>query len=85
MERCFQIVETADRSQLDEWIAKWEDLVVQCCRPKKLPLELHRVHPAACINRGYSYPSSIIHYLLHYYLLRCESLRSPPAQPPARP
>ena len=25
-ERCFQLMETHDRSLLDEWIAKWSDL-----------------------------------------------------------
>lgn len=25
--RCFQIMETADRNLLDEWIANWSDLV----------------------------------------------------------
>ena len=27
LERCFQIMETADRNLLDEWIAKWSDIV----------------------------------------------------------
>jgi hypothetical protein len=27
LERCFQLMETADRKHLDEWIAKWTDLV----------------------------------------------------------
>lgn len=26
-ERCFQIMETHDRRLLDEWMARWEDLV----------------------------------------------------------
>ena len=26
-DRCFQLMETDDRSQLDEWIAKWSDIV----------------------------------------------------------
>lgn len=26
LERCFQIMETADRKLLDEWIANWNDL-----------------------------------------------------------
>ena len=26
-ERCFQLMETADRSLLDEWISKWSDIV----------------------------------------------------------
>ena len=26
-ERCFQLMETDDRSLLDEWIAKWSDLM----------------------------------------------------------
>ena len=26
-ERCFQLMETDDRSLLDEWISKWADLV----------------------------------------------------------
>ena len=25
--RCFQVMECADRSLLDQWMAKWEDLV----------------------------------------------------------
>jgi hypothetical protein len=27
VERCFQIMEADDRARLDEWIAKWSDLV----------------------------------------------------------
>jgi len=27
MERCFQLMETADRGLLDEWMAHWRDLV----------------------------------------------------------
>jgi len=27
LERCFQLMETSDRSQLEEWMAKWSDLV----------------------------------------------------------
>ena len=27
LERCFQIMETADRKLLDEWIANWSDIV----------------------------------------------------------
>lgn len=27
LERCFQLMETADRSLLDEWISKWSDIV----------------------------------------------------------
>jgi len=27
LERCFQLMETEDRTLLDEWIANWEDLV----------------------------------------------------------
>lgn len=27
LERCYQLMETADRSLLDEWIAQWSDLV----------------------------------------------------------
>lgn len=27
MERCFQLMETHDRKLLDEWMAKWTDLV----------------------------------------------------------
>ncbi len=27
MERCFQVMETEDRSLLDLWISKWDDLV----------------------------------------------------------
>jgi uncharacterized protein DUF3303 len=27
LERCFQLMETADRSLLDEWIANWGDIV----------------------------------------------------------
>jgi len=26
-ERCYQVMETADRKLLDEWMAKWKDLV----------------------------------------------------------
>lgn len=26
-ERCFQIMETADRGLLDEWIANWSDII----------------------------------------------------------
>ena len=26
-ERCFQLMETEDRSLLDEWMAKWSDIV----------------------------------------------------------
>ena len=26
-ERCFQIMETADRKLLDEWIANWSDII----------------------------------------------------------
>ena len=26
-ERCFQLMETDDRSKLDEWLAKWSDIV----------------------------------------------------------
>ena len=27
LERCFQLMETADRNLLDEWIARWSDIV----------------------------------------------------------
>ena len=27
LERCFQLMETADRALLDEWIANWSDIV----------------------------------------------------------
>ncbi len=27
LERCFQLMETADRNLLDEWIASWSDIV----------------------------------------------------------
>jgi Protein of unknown function (DUF3303) len=27
LERCFQLMETADRNLLDEWIANWSDIV----------------------------------------------------------
>jgi len=27
LERCFQLMETADRKFLDEWIANWNDLI----------------------------------------------------------
>ena len=27
LERCFQLMETADRKLLDEWIANWSDIV----------------------------------------------------------
>ena len=27
LERCFQIMETADRSLLDQWIGNWSDIV----------------------------------------------------------
>ena len=27
LERCFQLMETEQRSQIDEWIANWNDLV----------------------------------------------------------
>ena len=27
LKTCYQIMETADRRQLDEWMANWEDLV----------------------------------------------------------
>ena len=27
LERCFQLMEAADRKHLDEWIANWSDLV----------------------------------------------------------
>jgi hypothetical protein len=27
LERCFQIMETEDRKDLDDWIAQWSDLV----------------------------------------------------------
>jgi hypothetical protein len=27
LERCFQLMETDDRSLLDEWISKWSDIV----------------------------------------------------------
>ena len=27
LERCFQLMETDDRSLLDEWISKWNDIV----------------------------------------------------------
>jgi Domain of unknown function (DUF3303) len=27
LERCFQLMETEDRKLLDEWIAKWSDIV----------------------------------------------------------
>jgi len=27
LERCFQLMETSDRSQLEEWMAKWSDIV----------------------------------------------------------
>jgi hypothetical protein len=27
LERCFQLMETDDRGLLDEWIAKWSDIV----------------------------------------------------------
>jgi hypothetical protein len=27
LERCFQLMETADRKLLDEWIARWNDIV----------------------------------------------------------
>lgn len=27
MERCFQLMETADRALLDEWISHWSDIV----------------------------------------------------------
>jgi hypothetical protein len=27
LERCFQLMEAEDRKYLDEWIAKWNDLV----------------------------------------------------------
>lgn len=26
-ERCYQLMETADRAALDQWIARWSDLV----------------------------------------------------------
>ena len=27
LERCFQLMETSDRSHLEEWMAKWSDVV----------------------------------------------------------
>lgn len=27
LERCFQLMETSDRSHLEEWMGKWSDLV----------------------------------------------------------
>jgi hypothetical protein len=27
IERCFQLMETDDRSELNEWLANWEDIV----------------------------------------------------------
>ena len=27
MERCFQLMETGDRALLNEWIARWQDIV----------------------------------------------------------
>ena len=27
LERCFQLMETEDRNLIDEWIAKWSDIV----------------------------------------------------------
>jgi hypothetical protein len=27
LERCFQVMETADRTLLDQWIANWSDIV----------------------------------------------------------
>jgi hypothetical protein len=27
LERCFQLMETADRALLDQWMASWQDLV----------------------------------------------------------
>jgi hypothetical protein len=27
LERCYQVMETADRALLDEWMAQWSDLV----------------------------------------------------------
>jgi hypothetical protein len=27
LERCYQLMETTDRALLDEWIAKWNDLI----------------------------------------------------------
>ena len=27
LERCFQVMETDDRSLLDEWLSKWSDIV----------------------------------------------------------
>ena len=27
MERCFQLMETGDRKQIDEWISNWSDIV----------------------------------------------------------
>jgi hypothetical protein len=27
LERCYQVMETSDRALLDEWMAKWNDLV----------------------------------------------------------
>jgi hypothetical protein len=32
-ERCFQLMETHDRSLLDEWIAKWSELTEFAVRP----------------------------------------------------
>jgi len=37
LERCFQIMETSDRSLLDEWISNWSDIV---------DFEVHEVMPS---------------------------------------
>jgi hypothetical protein len=38
LERCYQLMETTDRALLDEWIAKWNDLI---------DFEVHRVITSA--------------------------------------
>ena len=37
LERCFQVMETPDRSLLDDWIANWSDIV---------DFEVHEVMPS---------------------------------------
>lgn len=37
-ERCYQLMETHDRALLEEWVAKWSDLV---------DFEVHPVYPSA--------------------------------------
>jgi hypothetical protein len=37
LERCFQVMETSDRSLLDEWLSNWSDIV---------DFEVHEVMPS---------------------------------------